>query len=211
MNSASDVKERLYSNFCEVIDKYNLLQNINHLAYLFSGGKDATIGIDFLQRYLNDNSIKIPLDVVMVTYPKHVYFMEDGSPAECYINTVSYWKQRGISLTVFTPEAEDFADDEPAACGVCKRVRKSYVDPYLENLQKENPNITIGVVTGYTLYDVLAYMDEILLVTDFKSNDFFDNDPKVKNRVLNCLHKQPRAATPLSTKRVYTGDTAMNP
>ena len=39
----------------------------------------------------------------------------------------------------------------------------------------------------------------------------YDVDISPEEVFYSLFHKQPRAATPLSTKRVYTGDTAMNP
>jgi tRNA(Ile)-lysidine synthase TilS/MesJ len=157
--------------------------------FLFSGGKDATIGLDFLIKYLTRQVVPIHLDVVLVTYPKHVYYLEDGTASQCYIDVINYWKNRAINLITYNPDEEDFSDDEITACGVCKRVRKSCIDPYLEKSLREKAGKVVGVITGYTLYDALAYMDEILLVTNFMNNNFLESDIKIKNRVMNCLHK----------------------
>ena len=186
----SETEKSLYSNFTKTVQDYQLLNGLDNLVYLFSGGKDATIGLDYLQRYIHENKINITLDVVMVAYPLHVYFEEDDSPAQIYTDTLNYWKKRGIEIHTFTPEHEDFANDDPEACKICKSIRKSYIDPYLEEFQKRNKGNRVGVVTGYTLYDALAYMDEILLVSNFQNiSDLNSFDKKIQNRVNNCLHK----------------------
>ncbi|MDR1461371.1 MAG: hypothetical protein LBI78_06990 [Campylobacteraceae bacterium] len=127
----------------------------------------------------------------MVTYPLHVYFMEDGSPAKCYTDTINYWQSRGINIQVFTPDFNDFTNDELYPCKICKNGRKYYVDPFIEKYSKSMGGATrIGIVTGYTLYDALAYMDEILLVSNFQYTNVTKADNvKIQNRVKNCLHK----------------------
>jgi tRNA(Ile)-lysidine synthase TilS/MesJ len=46
-----EIGKELYANFSKVVEKYELLEGLDNLIYLFSGGKDATTGLDFLQRY----------------------------------------------------------------------------------------------------------------------------------------------------------------
>lgn len=72
------------------------------------------------------------------------------------------------------------------ACKICKNARKAIVDKYL-NSYIERGNTAI--VTGYTLYDALAYMDEICLVSNFDFNNISPDDAVIINRVKNCLHK----------------------
>ncbi|MCR4623292.1 MAG: hypothetical protein K5780_01365, partial [Alphaproteobacteria bacterium] len=64
----------LFNNFCETIEKHELLSATKRLIFCFSGGKDATIGLYFLRKYLEENKIEIKLHVIMVLFPKHVYF-----------------------------------------------------------------------------------------------------------------------------------------
>ena len=42
------VEQQLYSVFCETVAKYELLSGIEKIVFLFSGGKDATLGLFFL-------------------------------------------------------------------------------------------------------------------------------------------------------------------
>ncbi len=36
---------QLYATFCETIEKYDLFDGIDRIIFLFSGGKDATLGL----------------------------------------------------------------------------------------------------------------------------------------------------------------------
>lgn len=122
----------------------------------------------------------------MVTYPKHVYYLEDESEAECFIKTKEFWNELGVDLKVFDSDQEDLKDGEIRGCRICKGARKQIVDTYLDKVSKESKT---AVVTGYTLYDVLAYLDEISLVSNYNFNINELKEQNAINRIQNCLHK----------------------
>lgn len=177
-------EEELYGVFSETIEQEKMLENVKKAVFLFSGGKDATLGLYYMNQYIKEHSLDIELNPIMVTFPKHVYFNPDGSELECFTTVKKFWKEQGVDLKILTPEADDFGEDLTGACKLCKSARKSVVDEYLNSCEDGT-----AVITGYTLYDALAYMDEICLVSDFDKDNLENADDKTKKRVLNCLHK----------------------
>lgn len=180
------LEQQLYSIFCETVAKYELLSEIEKVVFLFSGGKDATLGLFFLNKYIKERNLPISLEALMVAYPKHVYYIEDGTEADCFVETKRFWKEQQVSVKIFDSKECDFKDGEKGACKICKNARKAIVDKYLD-FYIESGNTAI--VTGYTLYDALAYMDEICLASNFDFNNISPNDAVIINRVKNCLHK----------------------
>jgi len=174
---------KLYGIFSETIEKYSLLKNVTKLIFLFSGGKDATLGLYFLNQYILKQNLNIELVAVMVKYPKHVYILDDGTDADCFTKTLDFWKKQNVNIKVFEPDCNDIDGSEANACKICKSARKKIVDSFLD----ENSNAT--VVTGYTLYDALAYIDEMCLTTNYSLNLSEIRDKKTVNRIQNCLHK----------------------
>ncbi len=180
------VEQQLYSVFCETVAKYELLSGIEKIVFLFSGGKDATLGLFFLNKYLKERELPISLEALMVAYPKHVYYIEDGTEADCFVETKEFWEEQQVNMKIFDSKESDFKDDEEGACKICKSARKDIVDKYLHSYIG---NRNTAIVTGYTLYDALAYMDEICLVSNFDFNNLSPKDAVTMNRVKNCLHK----------------------
>lgn len=48
--------EGLYEIFSNTINEYKMLENIEKIIFLFSGGKDATLGLYFMDKYIKENS-----------------------------------------------------------------------------------------------------------------------------------------------------------
>jgi len=179
-------RDKMFELFSNTIERYDLLEGIENVVYLFSGGKDATFGLYFINKYIKEKGLGVKLNAIMVTYPLHVYFEEDGKEADCYSRTKKFWKDQGVNLEVFISKEEDLKDGAIDGCKICKSARKKIVDNYLNNVSMSEKT---AIVTGYTLYDILAYMDEYCLVTNynFDTSDIFDK--KIINRIQNCLHK----------------------
>lgn len=175
---------QLYATFCETIEKYGLLDGIDRIIFLFSGGKDATLGLYYLNEYVIENKLPISVEALMIAYPTHVYYHKDSREASCFVNTKNFWENSGVKFHIFDSEAADFDETEKNACKICKAARKKLVDGFLNTC--ENKERT-AIVTGYTLYDAMAYMDEIILVSNFEF-DNIDNE-KALNRMKNCFHK----------------------
>lgn len=170
----------LFNNFCETIEKHELLSATKRLIFCFSGGKDATIGLYFLRKYLEENKIEIKLHVIMVLFPKHVYFDANNEHVELD-RVIEYWKSQGIHIDILQVSREDIDLSQSNPCKFCKEARKEKIDKYLSTNEYANDSSTL--VTGYTLYDAIAYVSEICLRSDFL------NKPITSNRIAACLHK----------------------
>ena len=178
-------EQELFSLFTDTIERHGMLEGIDRVVFLFSGGKDATLGLLFLNRYIREKNLPIALEALMVAYPKHVYYLEDGVEAQCFKETKKFWEEQQVKLVVFDSEEADLGDNTEGACKICKDARKKIVDEYLDNYIVQGKT---AVATGYTLYDAMAYMDEICLVSNYDFNNITEED-LVKNRIFNCLHK----------------------
>ncbi len=171
----------MFNNFVETVEKYELLSRTQRLIFCFSGGKDASIGLHFLKQYLDFHKEKIELHVLMVLFPKHVYFDENNDHAQLD-NVVTYWKNLGIYIDILQVSREDISLTTLNPCKFCKSARKEMIDEYLNVNGYVDASSTL--ITGYTLYDAIAYTSEICLRSNF-FNSYTNND----NRIANCLHK----------------------
>lgn len=177
----------VHTIFSDSVEKYDLLNGINKLLFLFSGGKDATFGLTMLIEYLNTNNLDIDLDVLMITYPLHVYFNENGEKHSIYRETVDYWKKQNINLKIIEPDDDDLPDADKYGCHKCKNVRMDAVSDFILN------NVALlnntAIVTGYTLYDAHAYMQEFAAISNYTYDLEYIKDELMKIKVLNYLHK----------------------
>lgn len=176
----------LYERFAQAIEKYDLLKDIKHILFLFSGGKDATFGLLFLHRYIKSHKLDIQLRGVMVNYPLHVYFDKHGNERSCFKRVKEFWEEKDVQLDILKPDVPDLVEGQEDGCKVCKNVRKELVDNYLNDFEYKE---VAAIATGYTIYDVLAYLDEISLVTNYNFDVSNIKDEKRLSRIHQCVHK----------------------
>jgi len=161
------------------IEKYELLNHTEKLVVLFSAGKDATFALYEIVNYIRKNSLKIDMDVILVTYPLHVYFDVNDNELEEFRLIKKFWAEKGVNINYIVPNSVDFADNDKKGCQICKKSRKLVVDDILRKYEK---NVTI--MTGYTLFDILAYFNIIQLTAGLQPNIC-----KGPNQVKNFIHK----------------------
>jgi len=176
----TDTKEKIINN----IEKYELLHKTEKLVVLFSGGKDATFVLEQIVNYLRTNCLQIDLDVILVAYPLHTYFDTNNKEWEVFSSIKKFWASMGVYIKCIIPEADDLKDGDLNGCQICKNVRKGIIDNIL---RKYEENITI--VTGYTLFDALAYLNMILLSTKLQPNKNIEKDKKTPDKLKNFVHK----------------------
>ncbi len=180
------IKDEMYEMFCDTVEKFELLNGIENIVFLFSGGKDATFALYLLNRYIKDNSLVLPLKAVMITYPTHVYFEKDGSETDNFKEVTEFWRREGVEFLAFQSNRQDLAEGDVDGCKICKGARKELVDTFLDAVADKE---TTALVTGYTLGDILAYLNEYCLVSNFNFDISSFSDDKTVRRITNCLHK----------------------
>lgn len=176
----------MYNRYVQILENYKLI-NKEKVIFLGSGGKDATIGLYFLSKYIEEKKLDIELTVVLVEYPKHVYYDSEGNRTQEYMKYLEYCKTQEIDLKVYSCEQEDFEDNNLKGCYVCKQSRKNIIDKVLEEYCNKEGNVTI--FTGYTLFDIMAYLEEFLILTNYTLTCNLDNNENYEKRIKNCLHK----------------------
>lgn len=124
--------DAIESVFFENIEKYRLLDKTDTLLCLFSGGKDATFGLELMIKYQKMKRIKINLQALMITYPTHVYFSSDNEPHEVFSNTIAYWKRKDVNLNIVRPSHQDIADRQLSSCKECKQIRMNALNLFYE-------------------------------------------------------------------------------
>lgn len=176
----------MFRKFCEFVERYNLLDK-EEIVFLNSGGKDATFGLDMLQKYIKLKSLDIKIRCILVMYPQHVYLDCDENFSSEFYSYIGYWKNRGIDIEYYVPN-KCINEENALTCSLCKQSRKDILDKLLDEYLVSEKRITI--LTGYTLFDAMAYTEEILLYTNYmEKTNFMDFDEIQKKRLLNCLHK----------------------
>ncbi len=162
-----------------LLDKIGI-ENDENVIVLFSGGKDATLLLHLLERYRNKRVLKFKIKPVLVAYPLHMYFNKDCQKNDQFCNIIQYWKNRNIMIDInLVNSSVSDITSKKEQCSVCKSERMSVVN----NVLSEEPESLI--ITGYTLYDAIAYYMEIQL----RTNLWLDKDLYHSKRIKNCLHK----------------------
>jgi hypothetical protein len=123
------------------------------------------------------------MEILCVMYPHHVYHHDKGDTA-CFSRVKEYWYSRGVKIEYKTVPESDFDDNDKEGCRTCKKLRKSVIDPYVY----ERPTNT-GLITGLTLYDVLAYISIVYFHTRLNLENFPKLSDGIKCGLIKTLHK----------------------
>lgn len=157
-----DITDRCYCKFRELIEQRGLFENISHYLIMFSCGKDCSMMLDLCIRYQEETGIRLPYSVFCAPFPKHMYFTAGETPNENYRQIMDYWKKRNVEILTAIPPYDDFEDGDREGCRICKRSRKAVIDQHVNTF----PGST-GIMTGFTIYDALSYLNMILLNCNF--------------------------------------------
>ena len=179
----TNIVEHCYSKFKNIVESRNLLDGPNRFLLFFSCGKDCTMLLDLLLRYVEENNISAPLEVFSVAFPKHMYF--DGQQEkQNYADIKQYWQQRNVDITYVVPTDDDFADDDKHGCSTCKKARKAVIDPFVNDKESQ-----LGIFTGFTMYDALAYLDMLMIKCHYNLANINNLPEPQKSITTKMLHK----------------------
>lgn len=176
--------DKVFRKFCDIVDNNRLYDDINHLFVLFSGGKDCTMMLDLLLRYNQQYHIDIPYNIYSVLYPKHMYFDKNNTYLNKFIEIRNYWQNRGVEIKYVIPENNDFSDNDRSGCKICKQSRRKLIDSFLNEFPPKT-----GLVTGFTMYDALAYLNMMLLQCDFDLSKIQSLPSPLRKETSRMLHK----------------------
>jgi len=171
----------MLTKFQTVIKKFNLLNGVGEFVLLFSGGKDCTFLLDMLVNCFP--SVTSKLEALCVMYPHHMYCDMSGDLSS-FIDVKAYWAVRGVKITYVNPSYADFDDDDLSGCELCKVARKTVIDSHIVAKTKGT-----GILTGYTLYDALAYFNMLLYATGLNLKTFKELPTESTTSLVKTLHK----------------------
>jgi tRNA(Ile)-lysidine synthase TilS/MesJ len=120
---------------------------------LFSGGKDSSLLLHFLQAAGEEFGFGFEVHAGM--FPKHRYTDSDTKRID------AFWAQRGIKIQWHEVDISDDrleTSDEP--CLLCQQSRKQLLHEHMTRLEDVT---NLVIVAAYTLWDLVSYSLEYLL------------------------------------------------
>jgi len=180
----SNVIERCYEKFCYIIESRKLFDNVERFLFLFSCGKDCSMMLDLFDRYYREHNMSQKVVYFSAPYPKHMYFWDDGEPNDNFNEIKQYWEERRIAINYVIPPFDDFEDDDKFGCKICKRSRKEIIDKYVNEFSHGT-----GLLTGFTMYDALSYLNMVLLNCNFRLEDLKKLEEPLRSTTSKMLHK----------------------
>lgn len=181
---SDNIIEACYSKFKKIVETRALFDDINEFLLLFSCGKDCSMMLDLFFRYYRENKMTQKLVIFSAPFPKHMYYTGDGRETDNFAQIKKYWQERNVSIQYEVPSFDDFEDDDKYGCKICKRSRKAVIDRFV-NMFSRN----VGIVTGFTIYDALAYLNMLLLTCNFDVDNIKTLPEPLKSTTTKMLHK----------------------
>ncbi len=147
-------KNPIYLNWKKHYDTTLRTLADKHVILLFSGGKDSSLGLDFLLRASGEYGFS--LSTHGGAYPVHRY----QSPEIDALN--AYWKQRDAQI-IWHRVAESDKPLERAQnpCKECQRLRRQKFSSFLQKEVKDWGSLVL--IACYTLSDLVSYAIEHIL------------------------------------------------
>lgn len=173
-----------YEKFSHIVEENHLFDNIDQFLLLFSCGKDCSVLMDLFLRYGQEKNIEDKISIYSVQFPRHMYYDKDGRPTKNFESIVNYWKKREIEIQYVIPPFEDFPDEDLFGCKTCKRSRKFVIDDYVNRFSGKT-----GILTGFTMYDSLAYLNMLLLACNYDIRNLEKMPESEKCVITKMLHK----------------------
>jgi len=149
---------------------------------LFSGGKDSSLGMDFISRA--GEEFGFDFEAHAGAFPVHRYSDADKKKIE------SYWAKRGVNIT-WHKLAETDNDIEKAVdpCLLCQKLRRKMLKTLLPELVDDWEKLVL--ITTYSMWDIVSYAIEHIL------GNIFSNSGKGEGRENNRFLETSQRFYPL--------------
>lgn len=180
----SNFLDQCYEQFSKTIEERRLFEALNQFLILYSFGKDCTMMMDLFFRYYQEHSLSQPVSVFTVPYPTHMYFAENGELSNEVNRVIDYWDKRGVTIKIEAPACEDLDFNDKFGCKTCKAGRKPILDRYINSFQGNT-----GILTGFTLYDALAYLTMLQLTCNYDIKILPSLEEPLRSTTSKMLHK----------------------
>jgi tRNA(Ile)-lysidine synthase TilS/MesJ len=136
---------------------------------LYSGGKDSSVVMDFMSKAATEFGFSF--EAHAGAYPIHRYTDEEIKRLECY------WRKRGVKITWHDMgKTDEYIRDAVNPCISCQKLRKRMLKTSLISTVKEWESLVL--ITCYSLWDVVSYSLERVLMGRFTNSDKGDHDEK---------------------------------
>ena len=136
----------------------SILENFpkKEIFFLFSGGKDSSLAMDFLLRA--GKEFGFSFEAHTGAFPVHRYVQDEQKRIS------SYWQGRGISPVWHNlAETDAILETTEKPCLACQSIRKQMLKPFLSKQVKNWHNLVI--VASYSLWDLVSYGVEQMLTS----------------------------------------------
>jgi tRNA(Ile)-lysidine synthase TilS/MesJ len=126
--------------------------------FLFSGGKDSSIALDFISRAAQE--FGFVFEVHAAPFPVHRYADAERKRIEWY------WNSRGVNISWHhVTETDHLIKNAVNPCMPCREVRKKWLFSGLTGALERNQDIV--VIINQTLWDLVSYSIEHILADLF--------------------------------------------
>jgi tRNA(Ile)-lysidine synthase TilS/MesJ len=155
-------------------DHKSILESFNEKKILFgfSGGKDSSLGLDFMLRAKND--FGFDFEVHVGAFPIHRYTSAERRKIG------SYWSSRRIDIVWHdVTETDDMIRDSDNPCYLCQTIRRKLLKSFLVN-QEVNDLDRLVIITNHSLWDIVGYTLEHILAWKYSDSDKLKHTRKSK-------------------------------
>ena len=127
------------------------------IAVAFSGGKDSSVCLLFLNRLKNRYNFTVK--AYLYTFPIHRYSDKFHSTLK------EYWDKQGVVIDYHKAEENDsILEKSPNPCRVCQNVRKSQLLELFKLYQNKVKKLVL--VSGHSLWDLAGYAVNRLVASE---------------------------------------------
>jgi len=173
---------KIFNNYLERIEFQTDKKNSIYVYY--SGGKDASLLIDFFLQYKLRYKMKFEIVLLTIRFPSMIYNSEEKKQKERVNKAITYWISKGLRHQwMEVEEVNDFALAESTnPCNICESVKIKSMDKEMEKDKYDGAMICLG----HTLDDITGYLSELFYIAGaYKSWEYVRRDnPVLLSRML---------------------------